>query len=116
MSMKRKIVVAVALMLAIAVTAVVFGSGWAFGTRSKAQQPSYPEGSIRWYVQQARSAGESDVAVSSQISYPVPNDIGDAISTSSLLVGQLVATSTSWDDTTGEITTWYKFNITETLV
>ena len=114
--MKSKISVTVALLLAIAVTAVVFGSRWAFGTKTAAQQPTAPEGSIRWYVQQARSQGEDSVAVFSDVNYPGPNDIGEAISSSSLLVGQLVATSTSWDDNTGEITTWYKFNVTETLV
>lgn len=114
--MKRKIVVTVALLLAIAVvTAVVFGSRWAFGTKTAAQQPTAPEGSIRWHAQQARAAGQTEVAVITGVSYHGPADISEAISSDSILVGQLVNSATSWDDTTGSITTWYKFSVLESL-
>jgi hypothetical protein len=113
--MKSKTLVPVALLLAIAVTTVVFGSRWAFGTRTAAQQPTAPEGSIRWSAQQARAAGQNEVDVITAVSYHGPADISEAISSDSILVGQLVNSATSWDETTGSITTWYKFSVLESL-
>ena len=84
--------------------------------KSKAQQQSYPEGSIRAQVQEVKANGGTSLSVVAEFNYPAPNDLNEAIATSSLIVGQLAAVSTSWDDETGDITTWYKFNTVETLV
>lgn len=111
----KKLLIFIACVLFIVVTGVLF-IRWFAGTGSQAQQPTYPEGSIRRQVQQARSEGESSLAVFSDVNYNGPNDIGEAISSSSILVAQLATTSISWDETTGEITTWHKFTISETLV
>lgn len=114
--MKSKILVLIALLLAIAVTAVVFGSRWMLGTKTAAQQPTAPEGSVRWHAQQARAAGQNEVAVITEVSYHGPADLSEAISTDTVIVGQLVNSATSWDETTGSITTWYKFSVLESLV
>jgi len=81
---KREIVITVALLLAITVTAAVFGSPWAFATKTAAQQPTAPEGSIRWHAQQARAAGQNEVAVITGVSYHGPADISEAISSDSI--------------------------------
>lgn len=111
----KKLLIFIACVLFIVVTGVLF-IRWFAGTGSQAQQPSYPEGSIRWQVHQARSEGEASLTVFSDVNYNGPNDIGEAIASSTLLVAQLAATWISWDETTGEITTWHKFTISESLV
>ena len=113
--MKPRTTFLVIALIVVLVTAGIF-VGRLFLPQSKAQQSSYPEGSIRAQVQQARSRGDTSMSVVVELNYPAPNDISEALATSSLIVGQLAAVSTSWDDATGEITTWYKFNTVETLV
>lgn len=112
---KSKILVPVVIFFAIAAIAAIFGSRWGFGTRTAAQAPTAPEGSIRWHAQQARAEGQTEVAVVTDVSYHAPADVSEAISSDSVLVAQLVNNATSWDETTGSITTWYKFSVLESL-
>jgi hypothetical protein len=101
------------LLIALIVLGVAIATRWRFET--KAQAPTAPEGSIRWSAQQALSQGQDHLEVVSQLAYKVPADLNQAISTASLFVGQITGTATSWDQTTGEITTWYKLDISEIL-
>ena len=101
--------------LVTALLAVVITTWWSIGLKGRAQQVTAPEGSIRWFAQQAAAQGKDNIAVQTDVYYHEPVDLNDAIASDSVVVGQLINIGTSWDDTTGEITTWYKFNISETL-
>lgn len=112
--MKAKNLLLLVLFLALG-TLVVF-IGVRSTSKTRAQQTPAPEGSIRWAAQQAHAEGLDSIVVSTDENYPQPEDITEAISTDSIFVAQLTATATSWNETTGAITTWNKFSISETLV
>ena len=112
--MKTKNLLLLVLFLALGTLVIFIGVRWT--SQTKAQQSPAPEGSIRWAAQQAHAEGVDSILVSTDPNYQQPEDINEAISSQSLFVAQLSATATSWNETTGSITTWNKFNISETLV
>jgi hypothetical protein len=102
-------------LLAVAVLGVLGLGGHGPFSAKKPQQPPPRTGSLRWYAAQAQQQGRTHVTLGIQPHYPAVSDLNAAISDYSLFVGELVATSTVWDEASDSIETWYKFRTTERL-
>jgi hypothetical protein len=104
------------ILVALAVLAVLgLGGRWPFNARSRPQQSSPRTGSLRWYAAQAKQQGKTHITLLVQPHYIGVSDLNTVTSNYSSFVGELLATSTVWDETSDYISTWYKFRTTERL-
>lgn len=82
---------------------------------TEAQVSSPETGSLRWYAQQAAAAGNTNFQLMLAPRTPRVSDVNEAISTYSVVVGQLITQKSVWYDPPDSIYTWYKFSVSETL-
>lgn len=103
-------------LVAVAVLGVLgIGGHWPFSARMKPQQNQPRIGSLRWYASQAKQQGKTHITFVIQPHYIGVSDLNSATSNYSSFVGELLATTTVWDEASDSISTWYKFRTTERL-
>jgi len=117
MATKNRLVIALTVLFVASISGV-----WLAHTRYtsspsvvRAQQGQPAEGSLRWYAQQAHASGQSNFSLSISTNSLIANDLNEAISNNSIVVGQLIAQQSVWYDDPDTIYTWNKFQLTETL-
>lgn len=115
MKAKKAVMPAAIAVLALAVLGVLGLGGRGPFSAAKPQQSPPPTGSLRWVAAQAYQQGRTHIIMGIQPRYLGVDDLNEATSEYSLFVGELVATSTVWDEASDSIETWYKFTTNERL-
>jgi hypothetical protein len=85
-----------------------------FRTLARQRDP-VKTGTLRGYAREASADGLTSITFSVSPFYMGPSSLDDVVSDYSTVVAQLLRQEVTYNETEDDITTWYKFRISETL-
>lgn len=117
MATRKRLIIALAILLLASIGGVWLARARYINSTSvvRAQQGEPSEGSLRWYAQQAHASQQSSISLLISANPLIANNLSEAISNNSVVVGELIEQKSVWYDPPDTIYTWYKFQLTETL-